>query len=71
MAVRKGSLVLVPSRVGANGGEAGKPQLFDLTADLSQRTNLAAKRPDAGNELTLLLERLKRAGGTRPGWSPR
>lgn len=71
LAVRKGNLVLVPSRVEAKGGAAGKSQLFDLTDDLGQLTNLAGAKPDAVKEMTDLLERLKRAGGSRPGWSPR
>jgi arylsulfatase A-like enzyme len=71
LAVRKGNWVLVPSRAEARKGAVGKPQLFDLSADFGQRTDLAGKKSDTVNELTALLERTKGAGGTRPGWSPR
>jgi arylsulfatase A-like enzyme len=71
LAVRKGSLVLVPSRAEAKTGQAGKRQLFDLAADLGQLTDLAGKQPGVVNELTTLLDQLQRAGGTRPGWLPR
>lgn len=66
LAVRKGRLVLVPPRVGAQKGKAGRPQLFDLAADPGQLTDMAAKQPDTVTELTALLERRKGAGGTRP-----
>lgn len=59
------------SRAEARKGAVGKPQLFDLSADFGQLTDLAGKKPDTINELTALLERTKAAGGTRPGWSPR
>jgi arylsulfatase A-like enzyme len=42
-------------------------QLFDLSADIGERSNLAANRPDIVERLTRLMERYVREGRSTPG----
>ena len=65
LAVRKGSWVLVPARAEAKTGGLGRPQLFDLSADLGQERNLAVMYPSKVKELAELLESAKKTQGTR------
>ena len=39
-----------------------EPQLYDLAADVRERTNVAAKNPKRSREMDELLQRIKRAG---------
>ena len=71
-AVRDGKWKLILSS-GSGGREkpAGKPfgkpyRLFDMTADISETTDLAAKHPDVVARLTKVLETFQSQGRSRP-----
>ena len=48
------------------GGKTRPPELYDLSADLSETTNLAEKNPDKVKDLTALLDTLRTSGRSRP-----
>lgn len=75
-AIREGKwkLVLRPGASGkrnppnaAGADPKGKPQLFDLAADPSEKSNLAGKHPDIVARLTQQAAAAAAAGFTRPG----
>lgn len=70
-ATRKGSWKYIPapgSGGWGKGGDQSQPvQLYDLSVDLGETTNLAMKMPDKVNEMKTLLESLIAAGRSNPG----
>jgi arylsulfatase A-like enzyme len=75
-AIRQGSwkLCLCPDSGGWSEPRPGKGakdlppvQLFDLSADVGERTNLASKHPETVQRLTELLELYVRNGRSTPG----
>lgn len=61
-AVSEGNLKLVWAK-------GGKPELFDLSADIGEKNNLAAQRPDDVKRLSELLEKWQ-AQNVKPLWGP-
>ena len=51
----------------SKGREEGDVQLYDLSTDPSERTNLAAERPEEAQRLASLLDDLVRRGRSTPG----
>ena len=43
-----------------------EPQLYDLSTDLAERTNVAVAHPDKVKELQAQLDRIRSAGRSRP-----
>ena len=64
-AIRAGTwkLILGPGR----GAAAAKPQLYDLSADLGETTDVSAAHPAEVDRLTKRLERLVADGRSTPG----
>jgi hypothetical protein len=46
-------------------GNSKMPQLYDLSVDPGERTNLAERRPEKVAELQALLDRVRKAGRSR------
>lgn len=69
-AIRDGSWKLIlgqGSGAWPTAGEDGPgPKLYDLTADLGERTNLAAAKPDRVAAITAVYKQLMAAGHSRP-----
>ena len=69
--IRKNSWKYLPvpgSGGWGKGGDQSQPiQLYDLSKDLGERANLAAKLPERVNELKALLESLIARGRSNPG----
>ena len=76
-AVRKGNYVLINAYTGQHTGapssyhqksgypkpnKKGKPQLFDLSTDLSQKKDLASEKPEMVKELQKILEKYRSEG---------
>jgi arylsulfatase A-like enzyme len=57
LAIRKGHWKLIPGKV---------PELYDLAGDLRETTNVAARHPQVVEDLTALLERVRREDRSRP-----
>jgi len=75
LALRKGTWKLIPAVEGA-AGPAGRrpdddrparpqPELYDLSADIGERTNVAAAHPDLVGEMTAALEKIRTSGRSR------
>lgn len=66
IAVRSGKWKLI---LGSGGREADdpKPHLYDLNADLAEKTDLAEKSPDEVKRLTELMEKFVAEGRSTPG----
>ena len=64
LAVRKGKWKLV-TRPNAQR-PAGRAELYDLSADPSEQTNLAGEHPEVVQELTAFLQDLRSRGRSRP-----
>ena len=47
-------------------GNDPRPQLYDLSADLGERQNVAAEHPEVVRELTARLDRIRQDGRSRP-----
>ncbi len=45
------------------------PQLYDLEADIGEKENVASRHPDIVQEMAAMLEKIRKAGRTRPGGS--
>jgi arylsulfatase A-like enzyme len=52
---------------GSGAADGTKPQLFDLSADIGEKTNLAEKHPEEVKRLTELMERFIADGRSTPG----
>ncbi len=81
--IRQGPWVLIDARTGDDNGERGEPdwfkqergytpntaagELYDLRADLPQRVNLYARKPEIVARLKALLEKYKADGRSTPG----
>ncbi|MBA4191762.1 MAG: hypothetical protein C0467_27600, partial [Planctomycetaceae bacterium] len=65
-AVRSGKwkLILGP---GSGGADGTKPQLYDLSADIGEKTDLAAQHPDEVKRITGLMEKFVADGRSTPG----
>jgi arylsulfatase A len=65
-AIRSGQwkLILGP---GSGATDGTKPHLYDLAADLGEKTDLAAKHPEEVKRLTELMEKLVADGRSTPG----
>ena len=71
LAIRAGAWKYIPPRPGvkrlantdAETGNDAAAQLYDLTQDLGEKTNVAAEHPDKVKELAALLEARARQGG--------
>ena len=53
------------------GNELGNdpaPQLFDLSKDLGEQNNLASEHPDKVREMLAMLDKMREAGRSRPGF---
>jgi arylsulfatase A-like enzyme len=74
LAIRAGSWKLIAPDKGARVnrnvnielGNDPEPQLYDLSRDPGEITNVAVKHPEKVRELTALLERIRSAGRSRP-----
>ena len=71
LALRKGPWKLVPPGAGGGRKKANRPpnpqpELFDLTTDLSETTNVAGQHPDIVADMTALLKRVQEQGRSRP-----
>jgi arylsulfatase A-like enzyme len=67
LAIRMGPWKLIPRKKGAGGKKAAaEDQLFRLDDDLGETRNLATRHPERVEEMSALLERLKRNGRSRP-----
>lgn len=82
-AIRKGDWVFIDAPTGDDNGARGEPnwlkeergyaphpfpgELYDLKADLAQRNNLYAEKPDIVSDLKKLLESYKERGRSTPG----
>lgn len=74
MALRKGQWKLIPPSKGPKvlrftnieSGADDAPQLYDLSRDIGERTNLAAEKPEVVRELETFLGRLSGASRSRP-----
>jgi arylsulfatase A-like enzyme len=72
--VRRGDWVFIPPyageavsrHTGIELGNASDPQLYDLAADVGERTNLAPTRPDLVAELGARLAEIRTSARTRP-----
>ena len=47
-------------------GNDPQPQLYDLSADLGERRNVAGEHPEVVRELTARLDRIRQDGRSRP-----
>ncbi len=65
IAIRKGAWKLFPSSKNRNG-KVKPARLYNLNKDIAERKNLADKNPDKVNELTVLFNKAKEDGFTRP-----
>ncbi|MBA4068062.1 MAG: hypothetical protein C0501_31035 [Isosphaera sp.] len=65
-AIRSGKwkLILGP---GSGATDGTKPHLYDLTADIGEKTDLAAKHPEEVKRLTELMEKFVADGRSTPG----
>ncbi|MCE9562834.1 MAG: arylsulfatase [Planctomycetes bacterium] len=65
-AVRSGKwkLILGP---GSGGADGTKPHLYDLAADIGEKTDLAARHPEEVKRLTELMEKFVADGRSTPG----
>lgn len=68
LAIRKGPWKLVAWQRATNKG-APPPQLYNLSQDPSETTDVADQNPEVVGELTALLIRLKGEGHSRPGFA--
>jgi arylsulfatase A len=82
-AIRQGDWVLIDAPRGDDNGKAGEPEwfkkargyeahtqpgeLFELRADVAERRNLFAEKPERVRALKALLEKYKREGRSTPG----
>ena len=70
-AIRQGKWKLILGRGSGGWSGRGQPdeppvQLYDMSADASERTNLCSEHPDIVEELTKLLQKYKIQGYSRP-----
>jgi len=65
LAIRRGKWKLIPG-----GGPRRPPELYDLSADIGEATNVADRHPDVVRELSDLLDRARRGPATRPATRP-
>lgn len=70
-AIRQGKWKLILGRGSGGWSGRGRPedppvQLYDMTADASEQRNLCDERPHVVERLTILLEKYKRQGYSRP-----
>lgn len=74
-AIREGRWVLIPPHPGAASWDGGltetgydpEPQLFDFTADIGQRRNVAREQPELVSRLTERLRGIRAGSCTRAG----
>ena len=64
LAIRKGDWKLIPNA----GKKKAGPELFNLAADLDEKTNRTANEPERVKELSALLKAARDNPATRPGW---
>ena len=70
-AIRQGKWKLILGRGSGGWSGRGRPddppvQLYDMSVDASERTNLCSKYPEVVEELTKLLQKYKTQGYSRP-----
>jgi arylsulfatase A-like enzyme len=71
LSMRKGQWKLIPKEVApnvkkkGNGNGGGATELFDLSKDLPEATNVAGQNPQVVAELTALLQRIQDSGRSR------
>jgi arylsulfatase A-like enzyme len=63
--LRQGSWVLIEAARGKKKAAAAPVQLFDLTSDPGQMTNLAAREPERVARMTAVLQRIRSEGRSR------
>jgi autotransporter-associated beta strand protein len=73
LAIRRGNWKLIAApAAGKKGGKAdtakapASAELFDLSTDLGETTNVIAKHPATSSELTALLQKIREGGRSRP-----
>jgi hypothetical protein len=66
-ALRRGSWVYMPHDDGAKKAAKGAPpELYDLSRDPEQKTNVVAQNPRIVEEMTAMLKKVREAGRSRP-----
>lgn len=71
LALRQGVWKLIPPGAGGRKGKGpgaggGRPELYDLSADLGETNNLAGQQPDRVRDMTEHLQRIQQQGRSRP-----